>query len=126
MSGLRLIKDKCLFRKTNLKFLGHIFTTDGIVADLEKIAAILDIPAPATVLISRQVMGMVHFLRSYLPGIHSVSRPLSDLLKDDIVWAWGPAQKEAFVKMKMLVAPTPIVAYYDATKSTCVSADASF
>ena len=124
MSGLRLITDKCLFR--NFKFLGHIFTTDGIVADLEKIAGILDIPAPATVPISRPVMGMVHFLRSYLPGLHSVPRSLSDLLKDDTVWAWGPAQKEAFVKMKMLVAPTPIVAYYDATKSTCVSAVASF
>ena len=34
-------------------------------------------------------------------------------------------QVEAFVKIKMLVASTPILAYYDATKSICVSADAS-
>ena len=39
MSVLRLNKGKCLFRQTELKFLGHTFTADGIVADPEKIAA---------------------------------------------------------------------------------------
>ena len=68
---------------------------------------------------------MVHIPGSYLPDLNSITCPLYDLLKDDTVWAWGPAQEEAFVKMKMLVASTPILAYYDATKSTCVSADAS-
>ena len=37
-----------------------------------------------------EVMGMVHFLGSYLPDIHSVTRPLGDLLKYDTVWAWEP------------------------------------
>ena len=102
MSGIRLNTDNCLFRPTKLKFLCHRFTADGIVADPEKVAAILD-----------------------MPDIQSVTRPLNNLRKDNTVWAWGPGQEEAFVKMKMLVASTPILAYYDATKPNCVSADAS-
>ena len=72
--------------------------------DPEKVAAILDMPAPTILLLLRQVIGIVHFLGSYLPDLHNVGRPLNDLLKDDTVWAWGHAQDEAFVEMKMLVA----------------------
>ena len=96
MSGLRLNTDNCLFRQTKLKLLCHRFTAP------EMVAAILDIP-----------------------DIQSVTRPLNNLRKDDTVWAWGPGQEEAFVKMKMLVASTPILAYYDATKPNCVITDAS-
>ena len=94
MSGIRLNKDKRLFRQTKLKLLGHRFTADIIVADPEKVAAILDMPASTTVPLLRQVVGMVHFLGSR-----------------------GPAQEEAFVKTKMSEGSTPILAYYDAIKS---------
>ena len=46
-------------------FLGHRFTADGIVADPDKVAAILDMPAPTTVPLLRQVVGMVHCLGSH-------------------------------------------------------------
>ena len=49
MSGIRLNKDKSLFRQTELKYLGHIFTADEIFAYPEKVAIILDMPAPTTV-----------------------------------------------------------------------------
>ena len=62
MSGLRLNKDKYLFRQTELKFLGHRIIADGIVADPEKVADIPDMPAPTTVSLLQQVMGIVHFL----------------------------------------------------------------
>ena len=125
-SGLKLNRSKCLFRQTQLKFLGHKFTTDGIiVADPDKVAAILSMPAPTSVSLLRQVMGMVHYLGSYLPDLHTMTRPLNDLLKADIVWLWGPDQEAAFAKVKEMVSCTPVLAYYDATKPTCVSTDAS-
>ena len=124
-SGLKLNRSKCLFRQTELKFLGHKFTADGIVADPDKVAAILSMPAPTSVSLLRQVMGMVHYLGSYLPDLHTVTRPLNDLLKADIVWSWGPDQEAAFAKVKEMVSCTPVLAYYDATKPTCVSAGAS-
>ena len=85
-SGLKLNRSKCLFRQTELKFLGHKFTADGIVADPDKVAAILSMPAPTSVSLLRQVMGMVHYLGSYLPDLHTVTRPLNDLLKADTIW----------------------------------------
>ena len=84
-SGLKLNKDKCLFRQSELKFLGHRFTAEGIVADPGTVTAIMDMPAPTKVLLLRQFLGMIHFLGSYLPYIHSVTRPLNDLLKAESV-----------------------------------------
>ena len=107
--------------------MGHRFTADGTVAEKkeEMVAAVLKMSAPTTMPLLRHVIGMVHFLSSYLQDMHSIRRPVNDLIKDNAVWAWGPAQDEACVKMKTLVASTPIMAYYDATKSICMSADAS-
>ena len=124
-SGLKLNESKCLFRQPELKFLGHTFTANGVVADPDKVTAILGIPAPTNVASLRQFMGMIHYLGSYLPDLHNVTRPLNDLLKGDAAWSWGPDQESAFIKVKEMVSSTPVLAYYDATKPTCVSADAS-
>ena len=85
-SGLKLKRSKCLFRQTELKFLAHKFTADGIVADPDTVAAILSMPGPTSLSSLCQVMGMVHYLRSYLPDLHTVTRPLNDLLKADTIW----------------------------------------
>ena len=108
-SGLRLNKDKSMFRQSEFKFLGHRFTAEEILAGPEKGAAIMDMPAPTTVPLLRQAMGMVHFLGSYVPDLHRVTRPLNDLLKVDTVWLRGLAEEEAFVRMTTFVLSTPIL-----------------
>ena len=68
-------------------------------------------PAPSSVPQLRQILGVIHYLGSFLPDLHEVTRPLNDLLKADAVWA--------------LVSAAPVLAFYDVTKPTTVSADAS-
>ena len=124
-AGLKLNPEKCAYRQKELKFLGHRFNKDGISADPGKVEAITKMPPPSSVTQLRQVLGMVHYLGSYLPDLHVVTRPLNDLLKGDVEWIWGSAQEEAFGKMKSLISSTPVLAYYDVNKPTTVNADAS-
>lgn len=60
-----------------------------------------------------------------MPTLPEVTKPLIDLLKSDVAWAWGPTQAEAFKKVNQLITQSPVLAFYDVNKPTIVSADAS-
>ena len=82
-------------------------------------------PAPSSVPQLRQILGMIHYLGSFLPDLHVVTRPLNDLLKADAVWFWGPDQEQSFNAVKALVSAAPVLAFYDVTTPATVRADAS-
>ena len=50
---------KCTFGVTSRKLLGHIVSKRGIEVDLEKIKAILDMPAPRT---EKEIRGFLGIL----------------------------------------------------------------
>lgn len=68
---------------------------------------------------------MVQYLGRYLPSLSAAIKPLNDLLKSDTAWSWDTPQAEAFSKVKQLVCTAPTLSFYDITKHTIVSADAS-
>ena len=114
-----------MYRQSELKFLGHVFSQEGIRADPSKVDAILQMKPPQNVPELRCFMGMVHYLGSYLPNLNSITGPLNDLLKANRQWRWDTQQQEAFEKTKTLIASTPVLSYYDVKKPVIVNTDAS-
>ena len=47
------------------------------------------------------------------------------LLKNDVVWQWGPDQAKAFDRVKQAIITAPTLAHYDVNKPTMISSDAS-
>jgi hypothetical protein len=45
-AGLKLNREKCVFGVTRIKFLGHIFTDEGLEPDDTKIEAIKKLKKP--------------------------------------------------------------------------------
>lgn len=122
--GLQLNWKKCQIRRTSLTYFGSVVSEEGIKADPEKVKAIQELSPPTSVSELRTVLGMIQYLGRFV-SLSETLKPMTELLKSDRVWTWGPAQEAAFQQAKELICSTPTLAYYDQYKPTTVSADAS-
>ncbi|UYV83322.1 K02A2.6-like, partial [Cordylochernes scorpioides] len=68
---------------------------------------------------------MVNFLGRFVPNLAEITKPLNDLRKKDVSFIWGSPQKKAFEKVKDVLASDRVLASFDISKKTMVSADAS-
>ena len=79
-AGLTLNKEKYLFSKRTITFLGHVIDSSGVSSDPEKIAAIKDMPPPENISDLRRFMGMVTQLGKFAPNLAELSQPYESYL----------------------------------------------
>ena len=70
--GIKLNKAKSIFCCTEVPFLGHLITSEGLKLDPGKIDAILKMQQPTTVQEVPKLNGTVHFLARFLQQLSSV------------------------------------------------------
>ena len=106
-AGLTLNKKKCEFNKERVTFLGHVIDKNGISADPQKTSAVLEMKKPNSRSELQRFMSMANQLSKFSPHIAEVSKPLRELLSMKKSLLWGPAQDDAFDKVKQeLTKPT--------------------
>ena len=123
--NLTLNPQKVKLRLSEVPFMGHLLTADGIVTDPNKVRAIKDMPTPADVTSLKRFLGMVNYLSKFLPNLSSVSEPLRRLEAKDAEWSWLPVHDAAVQKIKSLVCEAPVLKFYDVTQAVTVECDAS-
>ena len=123
-SGLQLNRAKCKFCVTQIAFLGHVLSGDGVYADPRKISAIIDMPAPQNKTELQRFLGMCNYLGKFMPNLSDTTVPLRNLLENDTPWHFESEQQNAFKKLKEMVTSTPVLKYFnpkDPIKVTCDS-----
>lgn len=65
------------FYHTQVKYLGHIISQEGIVVDAQKIEAIMGWPTPKNVNDVRSSMGLVGYYKSFVRGFSRVAYPIT-------------------------------------------------
>ena len=68
---------------------------------------------------------MVNQLGKFSPNLTENTRPLRELLRKDRAWLWDTPQQKALEEVKKALTTAPVLALFDPTCETIVSADAS-
>ena len=123
--GVILNMSKCRFRVPRLIYFGHLVGAEGMSPHPDKVAAIRDLPPPTNLSELKSVNGLFDYVSKFVPHLSSIMKPMTDLLKSDTAWVWGPPQEEALAKAKDLLCSAPALSYYNPKLPTTGSADAS-
>ncbi|KAL6348487.1 hypothetical protein AAG906_008941 [Vitis piasezkii] len=86
---LRLNPKKCTFGVASGKLLGHIVSEQGIEIDLEKIRAILDMPAPRTEKEIRGFLGRLQYISRFIARLTDICEPIFRLLRKNQPTVWS-------------------------------------
>ncbi|XP_053376968.1 uncharacterized protein LOC128547797 [Mercenaria mercenaria] len=91
--NLTLNKEKCEFSKSELKFMGHILSKDGIKIGDAKVRAIRDTEPPTNVTEVKSFLGLVTFCSKYIPDYATLFEPLRKFTRKKQPWVWGLTNK---------------------------------
>jgi hypothetical protein len=118
---------KCEFLKSELKFLGHIVSADGLKVDASKVAVVRDWPVPKTVKELRSFLGLANYFRRFVQGYSSLVAPLNRLLQLPVLTAadWHPEHQQAFDGVKHVLTTAPVLTLPDTSMPFEVVSDAS-
>jgi hypothetical protein len=116
---------KCQFGMTELDFLGHTISADGIKVDAKKVQAITQWPTPTDVHQLKSFLGLAGFYRRFVNGFSRLAAPLTSLTGAKATWRWGDAEAQAFTALKQALTTTPVLATPDFSLPFQLYTDAS-
>lgn len=73
----------------------------------------------------RQFLGLAGYFRKFVSNFARKVAPLTDLLRKDACWVWGPEHCAAVDEVKQTLCNRPVLTIYDPTLETELHTDAS-
>ena len=124
-AGLKLKLSKCSFFQSQVKYLGHIISSEGISPDPEKVKVMRRLQAPKTVREVRSIVGMASYYRRFIPHFSEIAKPLTELTKKNSRFVWSEDRQQAFKTLKECLSTAPVLAHPDFSKPFKLYTDAS-
>ena len=97
--------EKLKLRQSQVLFIGHMATDQGLRIDPAKVRAIVEMPPPTDKLGVQRLLELAQYLSKFLPLLSDATKPLRDLTQNNIQWVWDEPQQTAFEKLKEMVRP---------------------
>ncbi|XP_023247769.1 uncharacterized protein LOC111643795 [Copidosoma floridanum] len=112
-AGLTLNLFKCLFGESKIDYLGYTIGEGKVQPGDRKIIAIDKFPRPKDKHEIRRFLGLASFFRRFVPGFACITKPLSQLLKQDCKFNWSTKQENAFNEIKAKLLSKPVLKLYN-------------
>src|SRR5271168_2223377 len=124
-SDLYLNPKKCEWHKTEVKYLGFIFSSEGIKADPEKVRAVSEWKSPENLKQVQSFLGFINFYRRLIPGFAEAALPLTRLTRKDVPFEWTDPEEQAFQELKRRATAEPVMAHFNPNREVVLETDAS-
>ena len=100
INNFTLRLEKCEFFQEKITFLSHVLSSEGIVADDNRIKLITEFDEPKTQRQLQQILGICNYYRRFVLNHNSFITPLRDLLMKDAICNWTEKYSEAYKALK--------------------------
>ena len=124
-TGLKMKCSKCDFFKSEIHYLGHLISPEGISPLPNELDSIRHMPVPNSAKEIKQFLGLTGYYRKFVPRFADISRPLTTLMKKDTKFEWTSACQKSFELLKEALCGEPILKYADTSKPYTLYTDAS-
>ena len=112
-AGLKMKRSKCDFFKSEIHYLGHLISPEGISPLHNKLDSIRHMPVPNSTKEIKQFLGLTGYYRKFVPRFADISRPLTTLTKKDAKFEWTSACQKSFELLKEALCGEPVLKYAD-------------
>ena len=133
--SVKLKLDKCNFLKSQVSYLGHVISGDGIKTDPRKIEKFVNWETPGCYADLHSFIAFCNYYRKFIRDFASIAQSLENLLKQDTgkinekyskrFVIWDTAGQTAFKELKRWLTETPILAYPTKTEEFILDTDSS-
>ncbi|MCP3661906.1 MAG: hypothetical protein GY696_05315 [Gammaproteobacteria bacterium] len=107
------------------EFAGFKITHEGIQPKEENVKAILEMPEPKSKPQVKSFLAMVNFYLAHLEDFATVAEPLRRMERKDADFQFQEEERNAWYKIKDMIATAPILSIFKEECETIVSTDAS-
>ncbi|XP_049520592.1 retrovirus-related Pol polyprotein from transposon opus [Dermacentor silvarum] len=123
-AGLKL-NDKCVFNTSELSFLGHRVSAEGVAPLQTKVDAIVHAATPTDAGKLRSFLGLVEYYARFVPRLAEEVEPMRRLLRKDTPFIWDTAAENSLTRVKNLLASHRVLQMFDPALPVIVATDAS-
>lgn len=136
--GLKVKLSKCAFFKEEVRYLGHVISSEGVSTDPDKIKAVTQWCCPTSVAELRSFLGFASYYRRFVEGFSRLAAPLHRLVAEvaapknkahgrgSFARAWSEECESSFEVLKSKLTTAPVLAYADFSLPFILEVDASY
>ena len=122
---MKLNSNKLNLRKPEVKYMGHVLSTEGLKPGPDKIQAVSKMPKPTCKQETLSLLGCVNYLARVLPRLSEIAQPILELTTKNAVLLWSRQKDETFEQVNKLVTEHPVLRNYDMNEEVTVKFEAS-
>jgi LPS O-antigen subunit length determinant protein (WzzB/FepE family) len=102
-----------------------VLLAEGIAVDPSKVESVTKWEQPLNVTDIRTFLGMAGYYRRFIENISKISKPMTELLKNNTKFEWSEACEKGFQELKKRLTTAPVLTLPDINKDFVVYCDAS-